>query len=687
MLSKFGTFLQARFGSPGMSMGEAAAFAVRTWLASMLAFWIACKLQLDSPQWAMVTVWIVSRPQTGMMLSRSLYRMWGTLVGCLCGMLLVIFFAQTPELFILALALLTGVCTLFANLLTNFRSYAAALAAYTAAIISLDAVAAPDSIFFIAMARVSCMLLGIACALAVSSVFAPNRGYRNAMEGLKAALANAARRAAFPWSGNEDERRRLGRDLVNQLIALDTLLEFTTAESGVFRACQAPARSLPVHLFGMISAKRGLDAHVRRCGLPNDPGLLALKDEIFAFFLALPEQLDRGEMREVRGKIDDFRARLALLNPEELPLSPEDLVAQRTVVDRLGEMLDEYGNAVDDWLALQERRRGRPMLRANFHRDQRSAVIHGLRAFLAMIVMGAFWIASAWPSGAGALMFLAVIISLISTLPNPDKLGWSFFYAGGVGIVAAFVCQYVMLVRIEAYELFALSMGLFLVPFGFLLCYPKSNFFASCVPITFIAQIAPGNLMDYDLSSFLNSSLAIQIGVLAATIAYSLIFPPDLDGPRRYVLYRVRVSLEIISKYRRIPPLHAWLTRMYDRVSRLQNAETSREEERWLFTGLRATDLGGELYRLRGLLREPELPAELRSALEHLLAGFGNFVSRPEDAARAAREALARSGPSLPAGGRRERRLWARAKSVLEEVHGYFEHPESLLGRSGKGAT
>ena len=41
---------------------EMMGFALRTWLASMLALYIAFALQLESPYWAWLTVWIVAQP-------------------------------------------------------------------------------------------------------------------------------------------------------------------------------------------------------------------------------------------------------------------------------------------------------------------------------------------------------------------------------------------------------------------------------------------------------------------------------------------------------------------------------------------------------------------------------------------------------------------------------------------------
>src|SRR5215469_11673220 len=91
------------------------AFAVRTWLASVLALFIAFFIQLDEPFWAGLAVWIVAQRIPGMTLSKSFYRILGTVIGTTMGVVLIALFSQTPELFILALALWIGVCTIASN--------------------------------------------------------------------------------------------------------------------------------------------------------------------------------------------------------------------------------------------------------------------------------------------------------------------------------------------------------------------------------------------------------------------------------------------------------------------------------------------------------------------------------------------------------------------------------------------
>ena len=99
-------------------------------LAGLLALGIGYGLDLESPRSALITVFIVMQPQSGMILAKSFYRVIGTLVGSGAVVVLVGLFAQTPELFLIASALWIGLCTMGSAYNRNFRSYGFVLSGY-----------------------------------------------------------------------------------------------------------------------------------------------------------------------------------------------------------------------------------------------------------------------------------------------------------------------------------------------------------------------------------------------------------------------------------------------------------------------------------------------------------------------------------------------------------------------------
>ncbi|HWT98201.1 MAG TPA: FUSC family protein, partial [Terriglobales bacterium] len=174
------------FLSPGWS------HAICTTIAVILALYVAYFLQLESPYSAATTVLVVASPVHGMVLAKSVYRFLGTVLGAAASVLLMAWFAQTPELFLLGTAIWVGIFTAMSSLLRRFRAYGAVLAGYTITLVAFGAVDKPLSIFDLSMARIAVVTTGVACSALVTILLAPNTASRDFPAKLKAALAAVA---------------------------------------------------------------------------------------------------------------------------------------------------------------------------------------------------------------------------------------------------------------------------------------------------------------------------------------------------------------------------------------------------------------------------------------------------------------------------------------------------------------
>src|SRR5262249_23076380 len=96
------------------------AFAVKTFAASLLALYIAFWAGLDDPRWAFLTVYIVSQPDSGLVLAKGFYRILGTIAGALVSVALAFGLAQYGELFVAALALWLCFCNFAARAVRDF---------------------------------------------------------------------------------------------------------------------------------------------------------------------------------------------------------------------------------------------------------------------------------------------------------------------------------------------------------------------------------------------------------------------------------------------------------------------------------------------------------------------------------------------------------------------------------------
>ena len=113
---------------------------------------VAFTFNLDQPKWAVLTVFIVAQPQSGLVLAKSFYRIIGTFVGAGGALLLVALFAQERILFLGTLAIWIGICTFASKYARSFASYGFVLSGYTVAIVGISGALAPANAFFIAVA-------------------------------------------------------------------------------------------------------------------------------------------------------------------------------------------------------------------------------------------------------------------------------------------------------------------------------------------------------------------------------------------------------------------------------------------------------------------------------------------------------------------------------------------------------
>src|SRR4051794_27813698 len=143
-------------------------FAVKTFSASLLALYMAFWAGLDDPRWAFLTVFVVSQPDSGLVLAKSFYRILGTIGGILAATAMVFSLAQHGELFVAAVALWICFCNFAARAVRSFASYGFQLAGYTVAIVGIPAALVPAGAYPLLVARFSEIILGIICAALVS---------------------------------------------------------------------------------------------------------------------------------------------------------------------------------------------------------------------------------------------------------------------------------------------------------------------------------------------------------------------------------------------------------------------------------------------------------------------------------------------------------------------------------------
>jgi hypothetical protein len=162
--------------------------------------------------------------------------------------------------------------------------------------------------------------------------------------------------------------------------------------------------------------------------------------------------------------------------------------------------------------------------------DWLPALVNGARAFVTIGAAELFWIVTAWPNGAEAITFAAIVVILFAPQADQTYASAIWFMAGCV-VAAAFaaIIKFAVLPGLGTFIGFSAVIGLYLVPAGALMT--RMAVLAAMVTI-FVPLLAPANQMSYDTGQFYNAALAIVAGSCTGAVSFRLV-PPLSPAFRR----------------------------------------------------------------------------------------------------------------------------------------------------------
>lgn len=597
----------------GKATGGQWRYALRNSLAMCLALWVAFVLELDEPSWALTSAAVVSFPTVGGVISKSIGRIFGSLMGAAASVAIAGHCLNDPWLFTLFIAAWIGLCTYISNHYQNNVSYAFALAGYTAAIIAFGTVNVTDTqqIFDIAQARVCEVITGILCGGLMMMILPSTSDGETLLTSLRRMQLRLLEHAAMLWQPEITAQMRTSHEgVIGQILTMN-LLRIQAFWSHYRLRRQNNLLNYLLHqqlrITSVISSLRRM--------------LLNWPDRPANLMPVITQLLD-----ELRDPATD-KYRLARLLQQIAPQDPTDY-RHRAFWLRLRHFCWLYLRC-NRWLqrlesatAVSELQPPRVTSLAR-HTDSYEAAYNGLRTFLCIVIGCAYWINTQWDAGSAALTLTAISCVLYSSTPSPINSVSTLLKAVLLLSVVCFVVKFGLMIQIDDFWVFCAFLFPILVTMQMLkLQNPPYAALWGQLIVFMGSFLTVSNPPSYDYQSFINDNIAKVVGVLLAGLAFQILRPSsDKRKSRRIIRALRRDFIDQLSK-RPQQSESQFESLIYHRISQL-NQSQDQEARTWLLRwGVVLLNCSHIVWQLRDWQTRSDPLSTVRDVCIHCLRGI-----------------------------------------------------------------
>lgn len=506
-------------------------------LAALLALWISMTLNLPDPRTAIFTVFIVMQPQSGLVFSKSYYRVLGTIAGVGMSLVIMGMFAQDPTWFIAFFALWIGLTTAAGFKYRNFQFYGFVLAGYTMCIVALPVIETPLEIFDIAVSRFSEVVVGIMSATVISDVIFPRRLLDSLIASEQERFHNVLSTLADPQAVFSvfDETNPAVTRFSSGVVGLNAIRLNSSFESGSDRREQQHYGHLNHEYMNLSTTFHSLKSIIGSIKEHEKEELLQgleyLYEPISAALKTPPDiVLAPDDLTRVLVELTEAKKRVQERYDHKLPdFEKEDEFSSAAYL--IMRLLNELQNHCTTYLSLLKLRLSGTssrnfsrIVRFSTHTDNVLVALAALRGSGVLLMSMLFWIWTAWPYATLTITMAVVIGLLLGTLPSPLDGVKDFFKGAVIALCVAGIYDFLI---IPAYTSDLLTLGLLLAPvlafIGWMTTRAKLAIFSFGFVFMFMSQCALDPYYKIDPTKYLESSLAALIGIIFGGLAYLLV--------------------------------------------------------------------------------------------------------------------------------------------------------------------
>ncbi|OTG80725.1 FUSC family protein [Acinetobacter sp. ANC 4648] len=601
-------------------------FATKTFIAGMLALYIAFALNLAYPMWAMGTVFIIANPYVGMMSSKSIYRLFGTVVGAIFAVAVMPSLINSPLLLTLVLAAWVSICLYISLLDRTPRSYVFMLAGYTAVLICFNAIAYIDTVTIFDMALGRCLeiALGVVCSAVVSVTI-------------------------FPMHIGPILQHRIHKTMQDTKVVFDRILSdeqhqenYTTLLAHITRDT-SDLHAMAVHLNYEQSKFKGMTKPIQE--------LLHQVTMLIANLVAMAErfkQLDqidlsyRKNLKKLHDHVVAFLSDDHPIQEEELhhlPLTFEadfDLILQQAKAEQhvmLNSVKMDIRHFIQNvravkliWQRIQNGEQSLPesitaltTTYPSLHRDYGVAIRGAISVFMTILIATGLWILSGWKSGFMMAQLAVICACILTALDNPVPALKVFVRGSVYAAIIIFIYAYGIFPYVTTFWQLVVVLAPFLI--YVLSMFPHPQLVGLGLPLVMGAVMGLNLHNNYSLDQvmFFDSSIGSILGPIIAIFVIHLVraMSPDMTAQRMLSAHYKDMRQAIGMNYGLAFRIH--LRGMLDRIGLLNTKQVQSDELKVeINNALIESSAIIDLSRLHELVKKLSAETEVMNLIEQL---------------------------------------------------------------------
>ena len=560
-------------------------FATKTFLAGMLALYIAFSLNLAYPIWAIGTVFVIANPYAGMTSSKSLYRILGTLLGAIVAVVVTPLFINIPLIFTLFLSVWVGGCLYLSLLDRTPRSYVFMLAGYTTVIICYNVIYAIDTtnIFDMAIGRFLEISIGVVCSAVVATTIFP----MHIGPAVKTRVSKTFKdtetifdNILLEKNSQKDYSVMLGA-LARDIADIHVMAIHLSYEKSTLQGMTKPLQEMLNQMVMLVSNLVAMAECVKQLDLIDATyrqELEKIHHKILDYLKSV-ESLKEDQIHQIPIGFDqDFDQLLMQVRPEQKTLLLSLKMDIRHFVQNIGAI-----KAL--WLCIQEGNTKIPESISNtgqyypqLHRDHGVAVRGGVSAGLVVLIATSFWILSGWKAGFMLAEMAAISACILTALDNPVPALKMFIRANLYAAVVVFIYAYGIFPHVTSFWQLAVVLAPFIIFCLTLFPHPPLTGIGLPLLMGTVMGLNFQNRYNLDQIFFFDASIGTVMGPIIAVFIIHLVraMSPDITAKRILSLHYKAIRQALYLPYNVDFRFH--LRSMLDRIGILNTKVVQSEQ-------------------------------------------------------------------------------------------------------------